>query len=62
MLRKFWLLFAQACTVCVAALFIVTGVVGGGKGVIRPGLITFIPVVAIFQSDAVLPSELPMRW
>ena len=24
MLRRFWLLFAQACTLCVAALFVVS--------------------------------------
>jgi hypothetical protein len=39
-----------------------TGVVGGGKGVVSPELIVPIPIVAKVQSEAELPSELPIRW
>ncbi|MBK7333153.1 MAG: trypsin-like peptidase domain-containing protein [Betaproteobacteria bacterium] len=56
MLKRFWLLFAQACTLCVAALFVVA--------TLRPDLLSRYagrtgPVVLTQESPAVAPPATP---
>src|SRR6476620_5692787 len=55
-LRKFWLLFAQACTLCVGALFVVA--------TLRPDLLPRLPakgnnVVLLREATASAPASAP---
>src|SRR5262245_23478458 len=49
MLRKFWLLFAQACTLCLAALFVIA--------TLRPDLVPRLPSAGGRASNVIVTQE-----